>query len=76
MPQNPFTSEPNLDGIRKMFGLEPDEPIKCRACEIEKNDERVKQMPVHTCPEKGDNVSDWLTSVKSQVNWPDMSHMK
>jgi len=23
--------------------------FKCRACEIEKNDEQVKQMPAHIC---------------------------
>jgi len=27
--------------------------MKCRACEIERNDEQVKQMPMHTCGKDG-----------------------
>ena len=27
--------------------------MKCRACEIERNDEQVKQMPMHTCGKGG-----------------------
>jgi len=53
LPVNQF-EQPDFEKLRKMFNLDQEEEKpKCKACEIENNNEHVKQMPVHTCKEKG-----------------------
>lgn len=43
--------KPNYNHAQRIKPIESSEPQekRCKACEIERNDEQVKQMPEHTC---------------------------
>lgn len=47
---------------KKLEALVP-KKYECRACEIEENDEQVKQMPRHICGKDGSN-DDHLNQLK------------
>jgi hypothetical protein len=48
-PREPVSEETAMKYVKRFIEESTGRPITCRACEIEKNDEQVKQMPEHIC---------------------------